>query len=346
MGHAIEGVAGRGAQEQASAISNASQITTRITTAIGQVASNAQSGVQGAVQAANAARTGAQTIEAAIVGMQTIQTKVGLSVQKVREMGKRSEQIDTIVETIDQIASQTNLLALNAAIEAARVQSKSETIVESLLQQHMLGAVGLVANILASGRELNSNDLVTLAQQAAEWRDLCLSDADGLVLLRTGKAIWAFPFFRISRQQSSVFRPLLYLREGVVIRPSMVRDQDGKPYIYVGISRPDRPGIVQAGTSAEQVYTLSGHFAWLCSYANEVGKLAEHAKSSTREIALLIRGLQKAVAEAVVVMEDGAHDVESPLPRLQRRASHYLPFSRLPKPSANRWERSPRRSRT
>jgi methyl-accepting chemotaxis protein len=52
--------------------------------------------------------------------MESIKAKVGLSAQKVAEMGQRSEQIGAIVETIDDIASQTNLLALNAAIEAAR----------------------------------------------------------------------------------------------------------------------------------------------------------------------------------------------------------------------------------
>jgi methyl-accepting chemotaxis protein len=119
MARAIDGVA-RGAQEQATAAGRASVITNQIGSEIQQVTANIKEVLENAVSAGETAREGATIVESTLTGMNNIKSRVGLSAQKVEEMGRRSEEIGAILETIQDIASQTNLLALNAAIEAAR----------------------------------------------------------------------------------------------------------------------------------------------------------------------------------------------------------------------------------
>ncbi|MBQ4404776.1 MAG: methyl-accepting chemotaxis protein [Selenomonadaceae bacterium] len=73
-----------------------------------------------ALDSAKNAAVGKEKVDAAIDVMKNIAEQVSSSAQVVGELGRRSDEIGQIVETISGIAGQTNLLALNAAIEAAR----------------------------------------------------------------------------------------------------------------------------------------------------------------------------------------------------------------------------------
>jgi methyl-accepting chemotaxis protein len=84
------------------------------------IANNCHLAAENSDQASRTAQNGADIVQNTVAGMGRIAERVRQSAAVVEQLGVRSDQIGTIVATIEDIADQTNLLALNAAIEAAR----------------------------------------------------------------------------------------------------------------------------------------------------------------------------------------------------------------------------------
>jgi twitching motility protein PilJ len=73
-----------------------------------------------ACEASKIAQKGGEVVENTVVGILELRETVAETSRKVKRLGESSQEINSIVALVSQIASRTNLLALNASIEAAR----------------------------------------------------------------------------------------------------------------------------------------------------------------------------------------------------------------------------------
>lgn len=300
-----------GAGQQAEAVNQASLATQQMSAAIGKMDSSMKIVQQESSNTEAVAQNGAERINKTITEMRIIKEKVGLSTEKVLEMGKRSEEIEGILDTIQDIASQTNLLALNAAIEAARSSGLTLQTSQALLHGTLLAVANFIGLILSTyNPNLDDKGLEDICTRTGV--DILLySDEDGVITTCSDPNVKGYRFSEDPKEQSYEFRALLKHKDGKVLQPVQARSIDNKPFIWVGISRYDKPGIIQAGMFGEVVYRSADYTRGFTVVAEEVRKLAENSTISTKEIAAIIKSISRTVKEAVAAMDEGAREVEA-----------------------------------
>jgi methyl-accepting chemotaxis protein len=121
----------QGVSDQAGSVDNAKNVVEEVVNHIDDVAKGMEHVNARTNETNETAAAGSQLMQDAMDKMALIEKASQESAAIVSQLGKNSEQIGKIVETISAIAEQTNLLALNAAIEAARAgeQGRGFTVV-------------------------------------------------------------------------------------------------------------------------------------------------------------------------------------------------------------------------
>jgi len=108
-----------GAKEQATAMNEITTTISELLATSRQIAESAQRVAQIAEQTATGARSGNSTVDRAQESISAIRRQVDSIVGHMMELGRKSQQIGSVLDIVSELAEQTNILAINATIEAA-----------------------------------------------------------------------------------------------------------------------------------------------------------------------------------------------------------------------------------
>ena len=117
---ASAGTMAGGASRQAQEVVAATNSVQRMSEEIHRVSGTAETAAAAALRTQQSAQQGSDSVQNVVIGMESLRALVQAGAKKIKTLGDRSMEINSIVGTITKISEQTNMLALNAAIEAAR----------------------------------------------------------------------------------------------------------------------------------------------------------------------------------------------------------------------------------
>ncbi|MEY2936733.1 MAG: hypothetical protein RL033_7482 [Pseudomonadota bacterium] len=108
-----------GARMQSSAMTEITTTISELLATSRQIADSAKRVAQIADQTAKGARAGNGTVDRANDSIAGIRRQVDAIVGHMMDLGRKSQQIGTVLDIVSELAEQTNIVAINATIEAA-----------------------------------------------------------------------------------------------------------------------------------------------------------------------------------------------------------------------------------
>jgi CHASE3 domain sensor protein/ABC-type transporter Mla subunit MlaD len=108
-----------GAKEQSTATSEITTTISELLATSRQIAESSRRVSQIAEQTADGSRKGQKTVDTTHESIASIRRQVDQIVNHMLELGKKSQEIGSVLDIVSELAEQTNILAINATIEAA-----------------------------------------------------------------------------------------------------------------------------------------------------------------------------------------------------------------------------------
>ena len=161
-------------REQTTAMNEVSTTLKELVATARQMAETTQRVSRAAEETSQAAKGGDRTVSSAQSVLESVQRQVNLIVSHMVELGKKSQQIGSIQELINELAEQTNILSINATIESAGAgeAGKRFAVVAEEIRK-------LADRVAASGREIRN--LVDEIRSAANTTVMVTEDGSKAV---------------------------------------------------------------------------------------------------------------------------------------------------------------------
>ena len=174
-----------GASEQSAAISQTTTTVDEVKTISEQAILPLQEVANVSQRTVEVSRTGQQTVQDMIDGMNQIKERVEGIAENILALSEQTQQIGEIIATVGDLAAQSNILALNASIEAARAGENGKSFgvvaveVRNLAEQSrqataqvraILSEIQQATNSAVMATEEGTKEVDRRIQQAAEAR--------------------------------------------------------------------------------------------------------------------------------------------------------------------------------